>query len=167
MTRSRSLALISTAILTAWLAGCATTADPAPASPAAHSGEAAPAGQAAASPAEPDDLEQDCIEMFTRNRTCTDTYIPALVDLRVRYDQPPGIADAVATDRDAVIAKAMEEWASDSTDSAIAATCKKIVASMPGAIAADAPAARECLAEQDCPAYTRCVMPLVEKRFSR
>lgn len=166
MTRSRLFALISTALVTAGPAGCAATGDPAPASPAAHSGEAAPASQPAASPAEPDDLEHDCIEMFTRNRTCTDTYIPALVDLRVRYNQPPGIADEVAADRDAVIAKAKEEWASDSTDSAIAATCQRIVATVPDSIRADAPAARACLAEQDCAAYTRCVMPFFEKRFS-
>jgi hypothetical protein len=107
-----------------------------------------------------------CIEVFTRNRTCTDQYIPALVDMRAKYDQPAGIAAEVAADRDGVIAQAKTEWATDSQPAAIDATCTQIGAN-PGAFTqADVDATQACLAITDCAAYTACIMPLGEKRFA-
>ena len=95
-------------------AACGTTSAAAP----------APKAQKASSTG---DAQTLCVEAMTRNRTCTDDFIPALVDARARHDMPPGIADAVKQDRNAVIAKAKEEWATDSTDESIARNCQAMV----------------------------------------
>jgi len=153
MTRMLSLVTFFLPLATA---ACGTTeAAPSPQSP--------PKAQRASS----DDLMQLCTEVFTRNRTCTDTYIPALVDARAKYDQPPGIADKVRADRDGIIAKAKEEWATDSTDDAIQQVCARLVASLTDDDRADAAKARDCLALADCSAYTTCIMPQFEKRFAK
>ena len=122
-----------------------------------------PATAASAQPASATDAAARCVEVMTRNRTCTDAYIPALVDARARHDHPAGIADAVKTNRDGVIAEAKTEWQSDSTDSAIAAMCAQVTAD--AVAAADLEQARTCLAETACDPYVACVMPLFEKRF--
>ena len=103
-----------------------------------------------------------CTDVFVRARACTADYIPALVDSRARFDQPPGIAAAVREDRAGVISQAMTEWASDSQDDAIARTC----AGATGAIG-ESQAARDCLALTDCAAFTACIMPVFEKRFAK
>lgn len=113
------------------------------------------------------DAKAVCVEVFTRNRTCTAQYIPALVDLRAKYDQPPGIAAEVAANRAAVIAEANEEWAVDSTSEAIDATCTKITANLTPGDQADFGGVGDCLAMADCAAYTACVMPYFEKRFAK
>ena len=41
------------------------------------------------------DNQAFCVQGFQRARTCTDDYIPALVDARVKVDHPPGIAAVV------------------------------------------------------------------------
>ena len=139
-------------------AACGTT-EAAPAQP-----QSPPKAQRASSDS---DMQQLCVEVFTRNRTCTDTYIPALVDARAKYDNPPGIADKVKADRDGIIAQAKQEWASDSTDEAIQSICTRLVASLSDDDRADGPKARECLAAADCGAYTTCIMPQFEKRFAK
>ena len=111
------------------------------------------------------DAKATCVEIFTRNRTCTDQFIPALVDLRAKYDQPAGIAAEVAAHRDDVIAQARTEWAADSQPAAIDATCTKIAGSE--ADQAEIAAAQACLSNQDCTAYTACIMPHMEKRFAK
>lgn len=111
------------------------------------------------------DTKALCVEVFTRARTCTNEYIPALVDARAKYDKPPGIAEAVKKDRNAVIQEALGEWKNDSTDSSISATCDKMGAEL--APQSDIDTARACLAKPDCAAYTTCVMPLFEKRFAK
>ena len=39
-----------------------------------------------------------CIKVFQRQRTCTEVFIPALVDLRVSLDKPKGFAARVKAD---------------------------------------------------------------------
>lgn len=132
-------------------------------SDAAPSGPASPKAQpASASP----DAKALCVEVFSRNRTCTDQYIPALVDLRAKYDKPAGIAAEVAADRDGIIAIAKTEWATDSQPAAIDATCTSIAAQLGAGDPADITAAQACLAITDCAAYTACIMPQFEKRFA-
>lgn len=155
MTRMLSLA---TLVLPLAIAACGTT-EAAPAQPVSP-----PKAQRASSDA---DIQQLCVEVFTRNRTCTDTYIPALVDARARHDKPPGIADQVKADRDGVIAQAKAEWATDSTDEAIQTVCGRIVGSLTDDDRGDLPQARDCLAQSDCGAYTTCIMPQFEKRFAK
>jgi hypothetical protein len=150
MTRSLALALSLASL--AGFAGCST-----------HEANAQPTAR----PHTVADARAVCVDMFTRARTCTADYIPALVDARARHDAPPGIADAVKQDRAAVIAEAMKEWEVDSTDAAIGGLCDQIspqlVADEQGAI----DTARGCLAQTECGAYTTCVMPLFEKNFAK
>lgn len=131
---------------------------------ACASSEAAPEPQAPVAKSSSTDPQSTCVEVMTRNRTCTDQYIPALVDLRAKHDKPAGIAEAVKTDRAGVIAKAMEEWKTDSTDAAIASMCSQMAPSVSPEEVAEV---RACLAQTDCAAYTTCVMPSFEKRFTK
>lgn len=137
--------------------------------PACSASDAAappPVAPSQAQPASAGDAQATCVEVFTRNRTCTAQYIPALVDLRAKHDVPAGIAAEVASNRAQVIAQANEEWAIDGTDEAIAATCTKIAASLTEADQADLGGVQACLSNADCAAYTACVMPYFEKRFT-
>lgn len=112
------------------------------------------AGSAAPSPA----VQASCVKMFERQRTCTASFIPALVDLRVSLDKPAGIAAAVKKDgRDAMISAALEEWKSDSTDAAIATTC----GSMPAPRTASLTSMEKCLDTANCQAFSECVIPLM------
>jgi hypothetical protein len=110
------------------------------------------------------DAQAACVEMMTRNRTCTDDFIPALVDARARHDKPPGIAESVKTDRAAVIAKAKEEWAEDSKDEAIARTCQAMTEH---ATQAEVDGVRACLAKDACGDYVACTTPMFEARFTK
>ncbi len=155
---SRSLFLVPVlALLVIPACSASEAAAPPPVAPA----------QAQAQPASTSGAKALCVELFTRNRTCTAQYIPALVDLRAKYDVPAGIAAEVAANRDQVIAQANQEWAVDSTPEAIDATCTKITANLTPGDQADFGGIQACLAIQDCGAYTTCVMPYFEKRFAK
>lgn len=110
-----------------------------------------------------DDLYDLCIESFTRNRTCTAEYIPALVDARARNDKPAGITAAVAEDRDGVIAQANTEWAEDGKDENIAATCTRMKQAPPNLMMEDAAGViRGCLQQADCAGWVSCSIPVIE-----
>src|SRR5438067_7192500 len=79
------------------------------------------------------DATASCVRLFQRQRTCTQDFIPALVDLRRSLDRPAGIAQG---DRQETIAAALEEWKSDSTDEAIGTTCDRMAPSLPSATVA-------------------------------
>jgi len=127
--------------------------------------EAAPTQTAKAQPSSTGDAQTTCVEVMTKGRACTNEFIPALVDSRARHDHPKGIADAVNADRDAVIAQALTEWATDSKDEAIARTCQQMVAEAPDAV--DIAAGRACLAQADCAAFVACIIPQFEKHFAK
>jgi hypothetical protein len=99
-----------------------------------------------------------CEQVFRQERACTDAFIPALVDLRAKLDKPYGIKAKVASNRDDVIKQAKEEWKHDSSDAAIAQTCKKAPADTQ---------AMACLAKTACDAFVACIMPVVEKNLHR
>ncbi len=105
-----------------------------------------------------------CVQVFTRARACTDDYIPALVDVRAKYDKPAGIAAEVKQDRAAVIAQARQEWADDSKDAAIAATCDRMISDITDE---DRALGAKCLAIADCAGFTSCVMPGFEKHIDK
>jgi hypothetical protein len=135
-------------------AACGSTSDAAP----------APAKPMAAA----DDGHTMCVEVMTRNRTCTDDYIPALVDLRARHDTPPGIAEAVKADRNAVIAEAKTEWAEDSKDEAIGKMCGAMTQNPGQVTPTEIEAAKTCLAKDACGEYVACITPVFEnKHFSK
>ena len=161
---SRSLALSSILLVAVFVSGLALAASACSASEAAAPPPVAPGK---AQPASAGDAKAICVEVFTHNRTCTAQYIPALVDLRAKYDVPAGIAAEVAANRDQVIAQANEEWATDSQPAAIDAMCTKITGNLSEGDRADLDAIQACLSIQDCSAYTACVMPYFEKRFAK
>lgn len=115
------------------------------------------------------DTEAVCRDSFARQRTCTDDYIPALVDARIELDLPAGIAAEGKKEggRDALIAKAKEEWSEDSKPEAVAARCKDMDGKMPAEQKAELKdALTKCLAITDCKAYVECVMPITKKMLS-
>jgi hypothetical protein len=111
-----------------------------------------------------DETHALCVQFFQRQRECTDTYIPALVAARVELDKPPGIAQTdQEIGRDALVAKAMEEWAQDSTDEAIGATCDKIMTNEPSQ--ADIEKGRSCMAADACQPFVDCAIDLLKTKM--
>lgn len=107
-----------------------------------------------------------CVAAFRRQRECGDTYIPALVDARVRADHPAGIA---AKDkeigRDALVAAAFEEWKADSTDEAIDRMCTQITDDELAGAPELVQKAKDCLAERECSAFSACAIDIVASRW--
>ncbi len=112
-----------------------------------------------------DDLVPMCKRIFARKETCADDYLPVLLDHRVELNKPPGIGDEVkAKGRDAVLAIAHTELASDTQPDKVAATCDGAAAQM-----AKAPTKRvsqlldqggKCVAAADCRAFSMCVVEI-------
>lgn len=106
-----------------------------------------------------------CKRIFARKETCADDYLPVLLDLRVELNKPPGIGDEVkAKGRDAVLAIAHTELASDTQPDKVAATCDGAAAQL-----AKAPPERTnqlleqaatCEAATDCKAFSTCVVEI-------
>jgi hypothetical protein len=163
MSRSLLISSVVSSVLVSALAvlgpACGTSDAAAPAPAAPSQAQPATAGNGNA--------KDVCVAVFTHNRTCTAQYIPALVDLRAKYDVPAGIAAEVAAHRDKVIAQANEEWAVDSQPEAIEATCTKLTAGLGAGEHSEMAGIQKCLSIQDCDAYTACVMPYFEKRFAK
>jgi hypothetical protein len=134
-------------LLATFAAACGTTSDAAP-----------PPAKASAAPTD----HAICVQVFQQQRTCTDEFIPALVDARAKYDNPPGIAAQVKADRAAVIAQAKVEWATDSTDAAIDQTCQQLSADH-----AMVASAQQCLAQRACGPFVSCIAPLFEKHLHK
>lgn len=129
----------------------------------------APAAAEPAPAAEPSSSELACNAVFVRQRECTDEFIPALVDARVRADVPNGIAARAEKDgKDALVAEAKAEWANDSTDEAIAATCAKVAESTPPEKVKELEAqVSECTAKSACGEFVACIIPTIEARFGQ
>jgi hypothetical protein len=117
----------------------------------------------------PPTIVQACEQYFARARSCTDQYIPALVDLRIELDKPAGITEAARTDgRDAIIAKANEEWAVDSQPAAITATCEQIAQTIPpDQVEAMGAAGAHCMAMTDCGEFSTCAMGLQRQHMAQ
>ncbi len=159
MTRSLALILPLFALALAPLAtGCGTS-----------DAAAAPTGTPATAQAQlgAPDVQQTCVSMMRRSRTCTSVYIPALVDERARLDHPAGIAAEVAKDRAGVIAQANAEWATDSTDASIAQMCSSLAAGATAEQQADAVTIEGCLTKASCEDFTTCSIPVISKHFAR
>jgi hypothetical protein len=130
------------------------------ASLAACGGAEPPAKQPASAS---DDPLSVCVTAFERQRECTDIFIPALVAARVEHDKPPGIAATDTADgREALVAKAHEEWKVDSTDENIAANCQKMSTEIPPDVAAQlTEQVQGCLAADGCQAFVDCLIPVI------
>ncbi len=138
-------------------AACGASEPPAAGTPNAHE---VPAPVVKSSVEAPDGQEV-CVAAMRRQRECTDVFIPALVDARVRADRPAGIA---AKDQEmgraALVAGAREEWANDSTDEAIEETCNK-AAGHPEMVEK----AEACLAESACDAFSACTIDIISSSW--
>ena len=113
-------------------------------------------------PAATTTTDQICRSLMQRQRACTDSFIPALVDARVGADNPPGIADQERSiGRDAVVREALAEWKNDSQDSAIDDVCDDIAQSVsPTRDAELRDAVSQCLGQTGCAAFVACAVPL-------
>jgi hypothetical protein len=111
------------------------------------------------------DLVPMCKRIFARKATCADDYLPVLLDLRVELNIPPGIGDKVKSEgRDAVLAIAHTELASDTEPSKVEALCETAATN-----AKQAPPERldqllaqgdTCEATADCKAFSACVVEI-------
>lgn len=117
--------------------------------------------ETAASKAELADSRAACVKLFQRQRACTDSFIPALVDVRRELDRPSGISKAP---REEIISAALEEWKSDSTDEAIVSTCDSKAGSMPAPAVAES---KRCVGLGACGEFVTCVTPLLRQQLSR
>jgi hypothetical protein len=107
-----------------------------------------------------------CVQSFQRQRECTDTFLPALVDARVRLDKPAGIAETDKKEgRAALVDMAREEWKNDSTDDAITATCNGMV--QRGMANAEVVSAiNNCLSTSGCDAFVPCQIKIIEGQLA-
>lgn len=107
-----------------------------------------------------------CTESFVKQRACTDTYIPALVDARVALDVPPGIrARGQGPGRAALVAAALEEWKEDSTDGAIAKTCQAMMAQK-NAEEPVVTSLSSCLGHQRCADFVPCEIQVISRELA-
>lgn len=118
--------------------------------------------------AAPMTLEQECEAFFTRARACTDPYLEQLVAVRIELDKPESIAaEAEAEGKDALVSKAREEWANDSTPDAIAANCNQMSGQVPpDQVEAMQAAGERCLATTDCDAFAVCAADIHRARLA-
>jgi hypothetical protein len=103
-----------------------------------------------------------CRALMRRERTCSDSFIPALVQARVESDNPAGITtEDRAVGREALVKQAFGEWASDSQDASIDALCEQIAQSIsPQNDTELRTSASACLARVECDEFVACAVPL-------
>jgi hypothetical protein len=139
-------------VLTFAVAACGGSSPP----PAKVSPQPASETQAAADPI------PMCKRIFARKETCADDYLPALLDVRVELNMPPGIGDKVKTDgRDAVLEQAHVELARDTEPSKVAELCETTLARMPPErVDQVVEQGARCEAAADCKAFSSCVVEI-------
>ena len=157
----RWLVLPSAAIVAAALWGC-TTSRTCPAPPARPTTASAPAM----------DIRATCALELKRELTCKQSFVPMIVDTRIKLDVPRGIA-ARGKDqagREELIAIAHREFAVDRAPAKHRTICDgrqaMVDAMPPERLQQLKTVAGDCLAAADCEGYTRCVAPLLEKMLA-
>jgi hypothetical protein len=130
--------------------------------------ETKPEPEPAAETVTPEAAHAGCMEMFTRQRECTDTFIPALVGWRVELDVPAGVAEQDRTlGREALVAKAKEEWAASNSDEQLASLCIDVIAGIPAdQLGPMIAVGRACNASETCEAFTACLEPAQRQRLA-
>jgi hypothetical protein len=106
------------------------------------------------------DLGAMCARYYARERVCVDEYLAALLDVRVEYNMPPGIAAEVERDgRDATLARMRPDWERDTTLENTARICRDIETKTPPEhIDRLLAAGDRCHAEPDCAGFARCTV---------
>lgn len=107
-----------------------------------------------------------CERLFARKATCADDYLPALIDLHVELNIPPGYGDRVkAEGRDALLAKAHSELERDTEPAKVTELCKTTAAKMPPErIDQLVEQGGKCDAAADCKEFASCVV-LIDRGF--
>lgn len=103
-----------------------------------------------------------CRDLMQRERDCSAVFIPALVAERVRLDIPAGIAaEDAKLGREALVSEALDEYANDSKDERIAATCAQVAARLPAERGQRLIGAGEACLELDaCEPFVACAVPI-------
>jgi len=103
-----------------------------------------------------------CRALMLRQRECSAGFIPALVAARVERDEPPGTAaHAQEVGREALVAEALDEWASDSRDEAIDAVCAEIARAIaPERVPELETKVSACLERVGCDDFVACAVPV-------
>ena len=128
-----------------------------------------PTGDAKASPVQsgagaPSEV---CIAVMHRTRDCENLYVPALLALRVRLDQPPGIAARFKEEgKDAMLEAAHSQFSQNWSDEAIAQNCKALSDKAMDEQERIITPERRCLETTDCSAFTRCDLAHKEERWT-
>ena len=126
--------------------------------------EPAPQQEQAAPPAP---ITTACLTVMNRERECADTFIPELVDLRVRLDQPPGIRQQDEEQgRAALVDQARAEYAGEGVDIAIEVNCNALARLAGEHQARWQSMLEECAAITDCNQFTECDIRITEARFT-
>jgi hypothetical protein len=104
------------------------------------------------------DLIPMCERIFARKATCADDYLPALLDVRIELNVPPGIGDRVqAEGRDAILEIAHTELARDTEPATVATLCETTAAKVPPERAQQLlEQGGACEAAADCKAFATC-----------
>lgn len=115
-----------------------------------------------ASPIHDAPVARVCRDLMQRERDCSAVFIPALVAERVRLDIPAGIAaEDAKLGRDALVSEALNEYADDSKDDRIAATCAQVAAQLPAERGQRLIGAGEaCLELDGCEPFVACAVPI-------
>ena len=132
------------------------------AEPSAANADTITAEQPLEAPATETSTGQSCRWLMQRQRSCTALFIPALVDARVKQDDPPGLAAREREiGRDALVKDALAEWENDAKDPKIAQTCDDIAQAIsPQKVSPLRSSVSTCLAEEGCEAFVSCAVPL-------
>ena len=119
-------------------------------------GKAKPAAPAKVSPVDV------CMAVSAKEAECSDDFVPALVDVRIKLDLPAGIAAAAAAPggKDQLLAQAKQEWAKDSSEAGRTEMCNKMAPQVPAEIAK---AAAACDLKAACKDYVACIIPVEEQ----
>jgi hypothetical protein len=116
---------------------------------------------------EEDNARDVCHVVMRRTRSCEEEYLPALLAMRVRHDEPEGIAARYeAEGEDAMLEIAREEFARDWSDEGIDAHCQRLVEMPADRRAAVVERERACIPARNCAEYVACAVDILDRRWS-
>jgi hypothetical protein len=108
-----------------------------------------------------DDLVPMCKRIFARKAACADDYLPALIDLHIELNIPPGFGDRVKSEgRDAMLAIAHTELARDTEPAKVAALCETTAKMPPERADQLHEQGGRCEAATDCKEFAVCVVAI-------
>ncbi len=144
-------------VATTWLVGCSASEQP----------NAAPSASAQPLSAAADASYAQCLALRNRERSCTQQYIPALVDARIEMDRPQGIAAQAKTEgRDSLIAQAFKEWEVDSVNAE--EFCRGQLSRLPSpAVEVFLKGAGACIERSSCTQFVSCWVPQLKATVLR